>query len=117
MTKQIEKLLAAIDTEWTNFEEHLETSDYRAFEIIGSMGAYIGLLKGQLEDADGDNGEAKMTKQIEKLLAAIEVEWTNLEEHLEEHLETSDYLSFEIVGSLGAYIGLLKGELEDAKPM
>lgn len=117
MAKRIEKLLAAIDTEWTNFEEHLETSDYHAFEIIGSMGAYIGLLKGELEDAYGNTGEMKMAKQIEKLLAAIEVEWTNLEEHLEEHLETNDYLSFEIIGSLGAYIDLLKGELDDAKPM
>lgn len=54
-----------------------------------------------------------MTKQIEKLLAAIETEMANLEEHL----ETNDYVSFEIIGSLGAYIDLLKGELDDAKPM
>lgn len=51
MTKQIEKLLAAIETEMVNLEEHLETNDYLSFEIIGSIGAYIDLLKGELDDA------------------------------------------------------------------
>lgn len=54
-----------------------------------------------------------MTDQIKKLLNAFDKELENLEEHL----ETNDYLSFESIGALQEIVDLLKGELEDAKPM